>query len=127
MTLEEVEAWIEDGLNPAVVRYIAVEVLRESGLIPETKAELGEGSGVSSECLTDAAPVADGDARILFAHRHFGGSVQDAADLVMEPITLATYGHLIEYDALSRCPYRVANKRQGRGQGARGEVMARYV
>ena len=48
VTLEEVEAWIEDGLNPAVVRYIAVEVLRESGLIPETKAELGEGSGVSS-------------------------------------------------------------------------------
>ena len=48
VTLDEVEAWLEDGLNPAVVRYIAVEVLRESGLIPETKAELGEGSGVSS-------------------------------------------------------------------------------
>ena len=49
VTLDEVEAWLEDGLNPAVVRYIAVEVLRESGLIPEKKAELGEGLGVSSE------------------------------------------------------------------------------
>ena len=49
VTLEEVEAWIEDGVNPAVVRYIAVEVLRESGLIPETKVVQGEGSGVSSD------------------------------------------------------------------------------
>ena len=48
VSLEEVEEWLEDGLNPAVVRHIAVEVLRESGLIPETKAVLGEGSGVSS-------------------------------------------------------------------------------
>ena len=48
VSLEEVEAWLEDGLNPAVVRHIAVEVLRESGLIPETKVVLGEGSGVSS-------------------------------------------------------------------------------
>ena len=72
VTLEEVEAWIEDGLNPAVVRYIAVEVLRESGLIPETKAELGGRLGRFVRILTDAAPVADGDARILFAHRHFG-------------------------------------------------------
>ena len=44
--------------------------------------------------------MADGDARILFAHRRFGGSIQDAANLVCEPITLATYGRLIEYDAL---------------------------
>lgn len=48
VTLDEVEAWIEDGLNPALVRYVAVEVLRESGLIPETKVQRGEGSGVSS-------------------------------------------------------------------------------
>ena len=48
VTLEEVEAWLEDGLNPAVVKHIAVTVLRASGLIPETEAVLGEGSGVLS-------------------------------------------------------------------------------
>ena len=44
--------------------------------------------------------MVDGDARILFAHRRFGGSIQDAADLVCEPITIATYGRLVEYHAL---------------------------
>ena len=42
----------------------------------------------------------DADAQILFAHRRFGGSIQDAAALVDEPITLATYGRLIDYDSL---------------------------
>lgn len=48
VSLDEVEEWLEDGLNPAVVKFIAVTVLRKSGLIPETKADVGEGLGVSS-------------------------------------------------------------------------------
>ena len=48
MTPADVETWIGDGLHQSVTRYIAVEVLRESGLVPETEKESGEDSGVSS-------------------------------------------------------------------------------
>lgn len=47
-SFDEVKEWIDDGLNPAVVKHIAVTVLRTSGLIPESERERGEGSGVSS-------------------------------------------------------------------------------
>ena len=72
-------------------------------------------------CLTDAAPIPDGDARILFAHRHFGGSIQDAADLTYEPITLATYGRLVEYDALLavHIAWLVEDKGQAKADAAR--------
>ena len=62
----------------------------------------------------------DADARILFAHRRFGGSIQDAADLVYEPITLATYAHLCEYDALLavHAAWQVEDKGQARARAA---------
>ena len=48
-SFDDIKEWIDDGLNPAVVKHIAVTVLRASGLIPESEQERGEGSGVSSE------------------------------------------------------------------------------
>ena len=43
----DVEAWLDDGPHPSVTRAIAVGVLGESGLIPETEKAAGEGSGGS--------------------------------------------------------------------------------
>ena len=41
------EAWLDDGPHPSVTRAIAVGVLGESGLVPETEKAAGEGSGGS--------------------------------------------------------------------------------
>ena len=48
MLLDELQAWVDDT-HPDVLKHVAVEVLRESGLIPETESESGEGSGGSSD------------------------------------------------------------------------------
>ena len=48
VSVEEVEEWIGDGLHQSVTRDIAVTVLRESGLVPETEQESGEDSDASS-------------------------------------------------------------------------------
>ena len=47
MLLDELQAWVDDT-HPDVLKHVAVEVLRESELIPETETESGEGSGGSS-------------------------------------------------------------------------------
>ena len=43
----EIQTWVDDS-HPDVLKHVAVEVLRESGLIPETETDQGEGSGDSS-------------------------------------------------------------------------------
>ena len=45
----DVEAWLDDGPSPVVTKHIALAVLRESELVPETEAESGEDSGGSSD------------------------------------------------------------------------------
>ena len=44
----DVEEWLDDGPSPAITKHIALTVLRESELIPETETESGEDSGDSS-------------------------------------------------------------------------------
>ena len=46
--LVNVEEWLDDGPSPAVTKHIALTVLRESELIPETETDRGEDSGDSS-------------------------------------------------------------------------------
>ena len=43
----EIQSWVDES-HPDALQHVAVEVLRESGLIPETKSESGEGLGDSS-------------------------------------------------------------------------------
>ena len=43
----EIQSWVDDS-HPDALKHVAVEVLRESGLIPETEIESGEDSGGSS-------------------------------------------------------------------------------
>ena len=43
----EIQAWVDDS-HPDALKHVAVEVLRESGLIPETETDQGEDSGGSS-------------------------------------------------------------------------------
>ena len=44
---DDIQSWVDDT-HPDVLKHVAVEVLRESGLIPETETDQGEGSGGSS-------------------------------------------------------------------------------
>ena len=44
---DDIQSWVDDT-HPDALKHVAVEVLRESGLIPETETESGEGSGGSS-------------------------------------------------------------------------------
>ena len=44
----DVEEWLDDGPSPAITKHIALTVLRESELIPETETESGEDLGDSS-------------------------------------------------------------------------------
>ena len=44
---DEIQSWVDDT-HPDALKHVAVEVLRESGLIPETETESGEDSGGSS-------------------------------------------------------------------------------
>ena len=44
----DLQAWV-DETHPDALKHIALEMLRESELIPETEAESGEGSGGSSD------------------------------------------------------------------------------
>ena len=44
---DEVQSWVDDS-HPDVLKHVATEVLRESGLIPETETDQGEDSGGSS-------------------------------------------------------------------------------
>ena len=43
----EIQSWVDDT-HPDVLKHVAVEVLRASGLIPETETDQGEDSGGSS-------------------------------------------------------------------------------
>ena len=43
----DIQSWVDEA-HPYALKHIALEMLRESGLIPETEAESGEGSGGSS-------------------------------------------------------------------------------
>ena len=43
----EIQSWVDDT-HPDALKHVAVEVLRESGLVPETEIESGEDSGGSS-------------------------------------------------------------------------------
>ena len=45
---EEVQSWVDDT-HPDALKHVAVEVLRASGLVPETETESGEDSGGSSD------------------------------------------------------------------------------
>ena len=40
----EIQSWVDDT-HPDVLKHVAIEVLRESGLIPETETDQGEDSG----------------------------------------------------------------------------------
>ena len=44
----DLQAWV-DETHPDALKHIALEMLRESELIPETESESGEGSGGSSD------------------------------------------------------------------------------
>ena len=44
----EVQSWVDDT-HPDALKYVALEVLKASGLIPETETDQGEGSGGSSD------------------------------------------------------------------------------
>ena len=46
-TSAEIQTWVDDA-HPDVLKHVAVDVLAESGLIPETETDQGEGSGDSS-------------------------------------------------------------------------------
>ena len=48
MLLDEIQSWVDDT-HPDALKHVAIEVLRESGLIPETETDQGEGSGDSSD------------------------------------------------------------------------------
>ena len=43
----EIQSWVDDT-HPGALKHVAVEVLRASGLVPETETDRGEGSGGSS-------------------------------------------------------------------------------
>ena len=47
-TSEEIQMWVDDA-HPDVLKHVASEVLRESGLVHETETEQGEDSGGSSD------------------------------------------------------------------------------
>ena len=47
VTGDDLDAWLDDGPHPSVTRAIALSVLEQSGLIPETEADAGEDSGGS--------------------------------------------------------------------------------
>ena len=44
----DIQSWVDDT-HPDVLKHVAIEVLRESGLIPETETDRGEDSGGSSD------------------------------------------------------------------------------
>ena len=50
------EDWVDDT-HADVVRHVAIEVLRESDVEPETEDEQGEGSGGSSDTSSGPKPV----------------------------------------------------------------------
>ena len=50
------EDWVDDT-HADVVRHVALEVLRESDVEPETEDEQGEGSGGSSDTSSGPKPV----------------------------------------------------------------------
>ena len=43
----DIQSWVDDT-HPDALKHVAIEVLRESGLIPETETDQGEDSGDSS-------------------------------------------------------------------------------
>ena len=45
--IADVQAWVDDS-HPDVLKHVAVQVLRESGLIPETETDQGKDFGGSS-------------------------------------------------------------------------------
>ena len=44
----EIQSWVDDS-HPDVLKHVAVEVLRASGLLQETETDQGEGSGGSPD------------------------------------------------------------------------------
>ena len=43
----EIQSWVDDS-HPDALKYVAMEVLTASGLVPETETDQGEDSGGSS-------------------------------------------------------------------------------
>ena len=100
------EDWVDDT-HSDVVRHVALEVLRESDVEPETEDEQGGrlrrfvrylvGSAGGGDADEDERTEPPADSHILIAARRLDIGIREAAWLVGQRVTARTYHRLMEY------------------------------